>query len=155
MSVEFKSELYSDIKAFERKLRKKYNYNIRLTYSVLEKNGCFYTIDDLYNDFVNIIKENDPSLLEYFIRNNKSRKRSVLYWNHAFRSIAVEDYKFGPTELGRYLDVNHGTVIHSQKVTKELVSYKDRDFMKYYTLLKEQLNLNKEYVELTTEDSGE
>lgn len=152
MNAKLHTKVYADIKALETKLSKKYKYDLMLSYRIKDKKGLSHTLDDMYSGLIDVIKQHNPELQHYFIKNKKTRKKEVLNYMHAFRYIALDDYKFGVTEIAKYLGLNHSTVIHSRKLSYDLIYSRDPGFMRAFTLLTEHYNSKYKYVGISTDN---
>lgn len=155
MSAKLHSQLYAEIKALELKLRSKYKYDLKLSYKLHENEEKPISLDDLYDGLIRVVGDNNPELQHYFLKNIKTRKKQVMDYKHAFRYIAVCSYDFGVTELARYLEIDHATVIHSRRLGDDLLDARDPGFIRAFTLLTEYFNTIFTDVGFTTEDSEE
>jgi len=58
----------------------------------------------------------------------KTRKRPIVYYRHAFCKMALE-LRFQCTQIAKYLDMNHSSVIHSSKLVTNLLQIKDQEMI--------------------------
>lgn len=155
MSAKLHSQLYAEIKALELKLRSKYKYDLKLSYKLHENEEKPISLDDLYDGLIRVVGDNNPELQHYFLKNIKTRKKQVMDYKHSFRYIVVCSYDFGVTEVARYLEIDHATVIHSRRLGDDLLDARDPGFIRAFTLLTEYFNTIFTDVGFTTEDSEE
>lgn len=155
MNAKLHSKLYADIKALEAELREKYNYDLILSYKLIESSERPVTLDDLYDGLIKVVQRNNPELQHYFTENITTRVKSVMNYKHAFRYIVICSYNLGVTEVARFLGIDHATAIHSRKTGNDLLDSKDPGFFRVFTLLTEYYNLNFKDVGSTTENTEE
>ena len=90
-----------------------------------------------------------PQLL--YIKNfkNPTRRGEYILWKQIFSYIAW-DIGFSKSIIGRYIDRNHATVIHSIKTAENLLSVEDHRFTEaYYSVI----NNIKDYVGIVAKNT--
>jgi len=67
-------------------------------------------------------------LIEKYGLLNKSRRRDVLYKRYyLYNELRICGLSL--SDIGRYFDKNHATILHGLRVHKDLTSYRDADYI--------------------------
>jgi hypothetical protein len=67
-------------------------------------------------------------LIEKYGLLNKSRRRDVLYKRYyLYNELRICGLSL--SDIGRYFDKNHATILHGLRVHKDLISYRDADYI--------------------------
>jgi chromosomal replication initiation ATPase DnaA len=77
------------------------------------------------------------------IAKRKSRREDAVIHSQAFCKIC-KDLNYGPSEIARYLEKDHSTVIYSIRKANDLVSINDNRFMTVYNSVKKEI-INRMY----------
>lgn len=73
----------------------------------------------------------------------KSRREDLVIHHQAFCKIC-KDLNYGPSEIARYLNKDHSTVIYSIKKANDLLYVNDNRFLTVYNTVKREI-INKMY----------
>jgi chromosomal replication initiation ATPase DnaA len=73
----------------------------------------------------------------------KSRREDTVIHSQAFCKIC-KDLNYGPSEIARFLDKDHSTVIYSIRKASDLLSINDNRFLTVYNSVKKEI-INKMY----------
>ncbi len=71
----------------------------------------------------------------------KTRRRQVVYARHLFSHIATKVYTHSAVDTGRFLNQDHTTILHSQKVVSDLIDTNDTLMMGYLRKVQRQFNV--------------
>lgn len=77
------------------------------------------------------------------IAKKKSRREDAVIHSQAFCKICKE-FNYGPSEIARYLEKDHSTVIYSIRKATDLLSISDNKFLTVYNTIKKEIE-NKMY----------
>lgn len=59
----------------------------------------------------------------------RTRKRPVVFYRHVFCYLGLE-LRYSCSQIGKYLNMNHSSVIHSKKLVMNLLEVKDQEMEK-------------------------
>ena len=68
----------------------------------------------------------------------KSRREDAVIHSQAFCKIC-KDLNYGPSEIARYLEKDHSTVIYSIRKANDLLSINDNRFLTVYNTVKKEI----------------
>ena len=86
----------------------------------------------------------DRNLVKYSMENykkpakKKSRREDAVIHSQAFCKICKE-FNYGPSEIARFLEKDHSTVIYSIRKASDLLSINDNRFLTVYNTVKREI----------------
>ena len=146
-NVTIKEEITSFIELIKCKYNKKLQIIVsdqtsRIGLNQLSNAHSVTKIQNLEKLVLNAMHANNPEFQYITSFGCKTRKGEFIMWMQVFSYVA---WKIGYTKsyIGRFIDRNHASVIHSINQTETLLEVKDREFVNVYNIV---LNLIKNHV---------
>lgn len=96
------------------------NYNLNMPYV-----GCV-TIGELATIVDKVLNEHMYYDGAYASIMTRTRKRPIVFYRHVFCYIALE-LRYSCSHIGKYLNMNHSSVIHSKKLIMNLLEVNDEE----------------------------
>ena len=126
----------SDISYFINTVKRKYGVNVHVVLGGLatKKQIKLVSLEVLIEEAYSAMCIYDPSLQYVTSLKDRTRRQDVVQWVHCFSYIAWH-YGYSKTSIGRVLERNHATVIHSVKAVTDHLSIKDAMTTTIYNLL--------------------
>tara|TARA_R100001440_G_scaffold74036_1_gene99083 strand:- start:4044 stop:4562 length:519 start_codon:yes stop_codon:yes gene_type:complete len=149
-------EMAKDVANFIENFENKHKYSVNITVGGLTSsinivdNPERVSLKDLSNFVVMCMHEFNKSLIVYNdLSNVKTRKRDVLIWIQLFSYLAWK-YGYSKSNIARFLNKNHATIIHS---IKTIENFRDTNDVEFVAIYKHFENYLKNYVGTTTGDT--
>jgi chromosomal replication initiation ATPase DnaA len=144
MSLEKLEQVDSEIKNFKLKIFKEYNIDLVIfSYERKEFKKIKIPLLNLWTIYINHIKECYPEYFQYTDFRNNSRNRIWITLHQSFCYIAYNDLNYTYSEIGRFVNKDHTTIIHQIKKVDDYIDKKDLLFCNIHELM---LIKYKEYV---------
>jgi|9_EtaG_2_1085328.scaffolds.fasta_scaffold04931_3 hypothetical protein len=139
----------SEIKKFRDNIEKRYGVKL---YIVSPNFNNIYPVElsIVWNKLFEVVEENHPQYMDCYSNPKLTREREWMNYVHAYCLVSAKQLNYGCTEIARFLDKNHASVIHSAKKGAELLEVNDFDFTAKYCSL---LTKVKDYVGTIYQDS--
>tara|TARA_R110002050_G_scaffold56705_1_gene127500 strand:- start:2407 stop:2955 length:549 start_codon:yes stop_codon:yes gene_type:complete len=154
-NVTIKEEIASFIENIANKYNKKLQIIVsdkksRIGLSQLSNAHSVTKIQNLESLVLNAMHINNPEFKYINSLSCKTRRKEYIMWMQVFSYVA---WKIGYTKsyIGKFIDRNHASVIHSIKQTDTLLEINDKEFVIVYNII---LNLIKKHVGIISTDTS-
>ena len=132
--------LNNDIDEEVEKFRKKIfdKYKIKLYIAIPKTKVNLKPIISLYNFWnlaIEIISEDHPHLLNYADFTVKNRTREWMLYVHSFAFLSKAELSFGPTEISKFMDKTHASIINSITKAEHAIWANDNTFLEVHNKL--------------------
>lgn len=133
-----------EIKKFKSKIFKKYNVDLVVfSYKKNELKKVNVQLVDLWSIYIDHIKDNYPEYFQYTDFRNATRQSTWVALNQSFSYIAYTELSYSYSEIGRFVNKEHSTIIHQVKKAGGYIDKKDPLFCNIHKLMFKKY---KEYV---------
>ena len=148
--VEITTYLYNFITDFEKKYKKKLKVTILDVNedNVIDDKSDIKVLEDIV---VETMHKRYPELSYIKDLTVKVRRREIIMWVQAYSHLAYL-LGFTKTYIGKSIDKNHATVIHSIKTSENLLSIEEKQFTEVYNLILKSIQ---KYVGIISTDPSE
>ena len=136
-------KIKQEIDDFKSEIFKKYNTKLYIYYNPEFKKDNKGSLKKIWKLFVEYIEENEPSFMIYTDFTKKCRKREWVNLRQCFIHIAYNELKFTKSEIARFINTHHATVLHSLNKTQSYVEHNDSVFCSLYNIM---IKKHQEYV---------
>jgi len=143
MSSYLNKKIKQEIDDFKSEIFKKYNTKLYIYYNPEIKKGNKNSLKKIWRLFVEHIEENEPSFIIYADFKKNYRKREWVNLKQCFIHIAFNELKVTKTQIAKFTNIHHSTVVYSLKKTKYYVQHNDVVFCNLYNIM---IKKYKEYV---------
>lgn len=133
-----------EIKKFKSKIFKKYNVDLVVfSYEKNELKKIKVPLLDLWSIYIDHIKDNYPEYFQYTDFRNTSRQSTWVALHQSFSYIAYTELSYSYSEIGRFVNKDHSTIIHQVKKADGYIDKEDPLFCNIHKLMFKKY---KEYV---------
>jgi sulfur relay (sulfurtransferase) DsrF/TusC family protein len=131
-----KSPVKLEADEFVKRIKEKYNVDI---YVAVSNSSDKISLNTLHQALLNIINQNDPDLIIYSDFQNNTRVRSWMLYQHAFCYVAYKHLWCTKTDIGKFINRTHATIINSIKKSENFLWCDDLEFNLIYNRLYKEL----------------
>ena len=148
---EIQSKIENEVKDFRDKIFNDYKIKIYITIPSINRNKPpIASMHDFWHIVTEIIQKDNPELYQYIDFKKKTRSKEWMFYVHSFAFLANKKLDFGPTEISRFMNKNHATIINSINKTENAIWANDDYFLFVYNKMHEKL---KEYVGIISKNT--
>jgi hypothetical protein len=150
MDEEIKKEINQKIIDFKSEMFKKYNKRVYCYYKKDISAKEPIKLPELWGIFVHYIENNYPKYMDYITFESQTRKRTWITICQCFHYIAYKDLGYSKSDIARFINKHHATVIHSIKSASNYLDDEDPIFMEIYSTIYKKY---KDYVGIISENT--
>lgn len=149
MIIELQEEIDNKIADFKSEMFNKYGINLCI-YGNNIKEGGYISLSSLWDLFSHYVTTNYPKYVKYLDLKKKTRKRDWVTIKQCYIYIACEDLEFSVSEVSRFLNCHHTTIVHSRKKIKTFLECEDKVYLEIHD---EIIKKYKEYARTISENA--
>ena len=149
MIIELQEEIDNKIVDFKSEMFNKYGITLYVYCNSVREAG-YISLSGLWDLFSDYVTTNYPKYIKYLDLQKKTRKREWVTIRQCYIYIACEDLGFGISEVSRFLNCHHATILHSRKKVKTFLECADKVYLEIHD---EIIKKYKEYVRTISENT--